>query len=163
MTSMARTDYMPPEDFWFSGTKLNYYYLGQFFATFFSKLSFVPVTHGYNLMLMMIGTFTFMLSYSIVYNLVDKFIKGKEIKGGNKFIRESSGVLGGLAVAFAGNMQYTIYRWLVPAVEKMQAKAEVSSYWFPDATRFIGYFPETNDKTIHEFPSYSFILGFTPM
>ena len=94
MTSMARTDYMPPEDFWFSGTKLNYYYLGQFFATFFSKLSFVPVTHGYNLMLMMIGTFTFMLSYSIVYNLGDKFIKGKEIKGGNKFIRESSGVLG---------------------------------------------------------------------
>ena len=62
-------------------------------------------------------------------------------------------------MAFAGNMQYTIYRWLVPAVEKMQAKAGVSSYWFPDATRFIGYFPETNDKTIHEFPSYSFILG----
>jgi uncharacterized membrane protein len=32
-------------------------------------------------------------------------------------------------------------------------------YWFPDATRYIGYFPETNDKTIHEFPSYSFVLG----
>ena len=159
MTSMARTDYMPPEDFWFSGTKLNYYYLGQFFATFLSKLSFVPVSHGYNLMLMMIGAFTFMLSYSIVYNLVDKFIKDKEIQSRNKFIKETSGVLAGIAVAFAGNMQYTIYRWIVPAVEKIQAKAEVSSYWFPDATRFIGYFPETNDKTIHEFPSYSFILG----
>ena len=32
-------------------------------------------------------------------------------------------------------------------------------YWFPNATRYIGYNPDTADKTIHEFPSYSFVLG----
>ena len=28
-----------------------------------------------------------------------------------------------------------------------------------DATRYIGYNPETNDKTIHEFPVYSFVVS----
>ena len=55
MTSMFRSEYMPPQDFWFSGTNLNYYYVGQFLATYLTKLSFVPVSHGYNLMLMMIA------------------------------------------------------------------------------------------------------------
>ena len=29
MTSMMRSDYMPPEDFWASGTYLNYYYINK--------------------------------------------------------------------------------------------------------------------------------------
>lgn len=33
------------------------------------------------------------------------------------------------------------------------------SYWFPDATRYIGFNPDVPDKTIHEFPCYSFVLG----
>jgi uncharacterized membrane protein len=32
-------------------------------------------------------------------------------------------------------------------------------YWYPDATRFIGFDPETKDKTIHEFPLYSFVVS----
>ena len=57
MTTMMRSDYMPPQDFWYSGTKLNYYYVGQFIATYLTRLSFVQVSHGYNLMLMMVGAF----------------------------------------------------------------------------------------------------------
>ena len=38
--------------------------------------------------------------------------------------------------------------------------AETAIYWFPDATRYIGYNPvNESDKTIHEFPCYSFVLG----
>ena len=36
---------------------------------------------------------------------------------------------------------------------------EGDKYWFPDATRYIGYNPETRDKTIHEFPVYSFVVS----
>ncbi len=33
-------------------------------------------------------------------------------------------------------------------------------YWYPNATRFIGYYPPNpHDRTIHEFPSYSFIVS----
>ena len=69
-----------------------------------------------------------------------------------------TGVIGGVATTFAGNMHYTVFAKLIPALQSMLG-IEVSSYWFPDATRYIGYNPDTNDKTIHEFPSYSFVLG----
>lgn len=175
MTSMMRSDYMPPEDFWASGTNLNYYYMGQYMATFLTKLSGVTVNSGYNLALMMLMAFCFMLSYSIVYEVMRLTVKLRNekrreaIRSGNENVAEigggftalvchAAGILAGTAVTFAGNMHYTIFAKIIPAVQNMLGM-EVDSYWFPDATRYIGYNPDTNDKTIHEFPSYSFVLG----
>lgn len=175
MTSMMRSDYMPPEDFWASGTNLNYYYMGQYMATFVTKLSGVTVNSGYNLALMMLMAFCFTMSYSIVYEVMRLTVKlrnekkKEEIRQGNENVNETgrgftalvchvAGVLAGVAVTFAGNMHYTIFAKIVPAVQNMLGM-DVDSYWFPDATRYIGYNPETDDKTIHEFPSYSFVLG----
>ncbi|HKL80480.1 MAG TPA: DUF2298 domain-containing protein [Mobilitalea sp.] len=158
MTTIARSDYMPPQDFWLSGTALNYYYVGQFMATFLSKLSFVGTSVGYNLMLMMIGAFTVMLPYSLAYNMILYYRRDRKQKKG--ILPAASGVLAGAAVCIAGNMHYPIYKWLVPAYQKYILKAtELYSYWFPAATRYIGYNPDTTDKTIHEFPAYSFVLG----
>ena len=158
MTSMMRSDYMPPQDFWFSGTPLNYYYVGQFLATFLTRLSFVDVSIGYNLMLMMIAAFAFMLPFSLAYNLIIRFGSIDEKKPRISAI--ISGILAGLAVCVAGNMHYPIYKWIKPTIHRIKDDVIVPySYWFPDATRYIGYNPETNDKTIHEFPAYSFILG----
>lgn len=175
MTSMMRSDYMPPEDFWASGTNLNYYYMGQFMATFITKLSGVTVNDGYNLALMMLMAFCFTLSYSIVYEVMHMTVKLRnekkkaqiskgaenvaEIgKGFTAFVCHAAGALAGTAVTFAGNMHYTIYAKIIPAIQNMLGM-ETKSYWFPNATRYIGHDPETNDKTIHEFPSYSFVLG----
>ncbi len=158
MTSMMRSDYMPPQDFWFSGTKLNYYYVGQYMAVYLTKLSFVKVADAYNLMLMMVGAFTLVLSYSLGYNVTLQFIKNRGKN--NRVIPVLGGVLSGGGVCIAGNMHYPVFRWLEPATRRffgMEAKTE--KYWFPDATRYIGYHPETTDKTIHEFPAYSFVLG----
>jgi len=156
MTSMMRADYMPPQDFWFAGGTLNYYYVGQFFATFLTKLSFVKVNVGYNLMLMTIAALTTMLSYSIVNNLVRLSLKGKELR--HRWLPGSSGTFAGLLIAFSANMHFPIFYWFVPILQELLG-LEVTSYWFPDSTRYIGYHPETTDKTIHEFPSYSFVLG----
>ncbi len=175
MTSMMRSEYMPPEDFWASGTNLNYYYMGQYMATFLTKFSGVTVNSGYNLALMMLMAFCFTLSYSIVYEVMHTTVKLRNEKrkaqmaGGDDNVTEISrgftavvchiaGALAGTAVTFAGNMHYTIFARIIPAVQNMLGM-EVDSYWFPDATRYIGYNPETEDKTIHEFPSYSFVLG----
>lgn len=158
MTTMMRSDYMPPQDFWFSGNKLNYYYVGQFIATYLTKLSFTPVTHGYNLMLMMTGAFAFMLPFSLTFNLIMRYIT-KHGKGAKAYAY-IGGLIGGAGVCIAGNMHYPIYGLIIPFFKNLKSKVKIPySYWFPDATRYIGYSPETNDKTIHEFPSYSFILG----
>ncbi len=175
MTSMMRTDYMPPEDFWYSGTNLNYYYMGQYFATFLTKVSGVTVNDGHNLALAMLAAFCFMLVYSLLYELTTLAV-GEKNKNRRKraeaqkseyrpvsgiisaLLPHISGLLGGMAVTFAGNMHYTIFAKVVPTIQEMIGM-EKDSYWFPNATRYIGYNPPTNDKTIHEFPAYSFVLG----
>ncbi len=175
MTSMMRSDYMPPEDFWYSGTNLNYYYMGQYMATFMTKLSGVTVNVGYNLALAMLCAFCCMLAYSIIYEVMRLTVtlhnekKRQAAENGDKgsweisngiaaVICHAAGALAGIAVTFAGNMHYTVFCNVIPAVQNMLG-LEVDSYWFPDATRYIGYNPDTPDKTIHEFPSYSFVLG----
>ena len=158
MTSMMRSDYMAPQDFWFSGSKLNYYYVGQFIATFLTRLSFTPVSHGYNLMLMMIGAFAFVLPFSIVYNMIIRYSEKNGKRSGA--FAGIGGLIGGAGVCIAGNMHYPLYGIIIPFFKNLTSEVKIKySYWFPDATRYIGYSPETHDKTIHEFPAYSFILG----
>jgi uncharacterized membrane protein len=158
MTSLLRSDYMPPQDFWFSGTKLNYYYVGQYIAAYLTRISLVKVADGYNLMLMMVGAFTVVLPYSIIYNVTRRYLGHQEKK--RRFLPALSGILAGAGVSIAGNMHYPIFQWLEPAVRTFFGiEASEKDYWFPDATRYIGYHPETTDKTIHEFPAYSFVLG----
>lgn len=158
MTSMMRSDYMPPQDFWFSGTFLNYYYGGQYLATFLTKLSGVSVTVGYNIMLMMVAAFAVVLPYSLVNTITHKFLEERG-KTGN-VLPVINGAIAGIAVCIAGNMHYPTFKWLEPLAKKFFAiDFKEKAYWFPDATRYIGYRPLTHDKTIHEFPCYSFVLG----
>lgn len=35
----------------------------------------------------------------------------------------------------------------------------IDSFWFANSTRYIGHNPSTHDKTIHEFPFYSFLVA----
>lgn len=172
MKAMDKSDYMPPEDLWLSGENLNYYYVGQFMATYLSKLSNVGVEYGYNFMLMLIAALSFSMPCSIVLNASFLFTSQYVPADGERKFRKTvfpyfAGGLAGLAVCFCGNFHYCIYAKIIPAVRsflKIDDMADslgysFEKYWFPSSTRFIGYNPETNDKTIHEFPSYSFVLG----
>lgn len=176
MAVMDRSEYMPPEDLWLAGESINYYYVGQYLAAFLSKVSGVGVAYGYNLMLMTLAALGFSMPFSIVNNLIrtyfadknrklrtEKAAEEKEEKKERGFIRavlpSAAGIIAGLAVSVAGNMHFLIFRYLVPLAEKLSGAEEISTFWFPNSTRYIGYNPETSDKTIHEFPSYSFILG----
>ena len=150
MAIINKTDYMPPTDLWFSGKSINYYYFGQYISTFMSKLAKVKVNYGYNLMLITLFSLTFLESFSIAYNLLLKSTSKKTIK---KRLLYIGGIIAGLSNTIAGNMHYVIYKIILPIINKN------TSYYFPDSTRYIGYNPDTIDKTIHEFPSYSFILG----
>ncbi len=171
MASIDNAAYMPAEDMWLAGETINYYYLGQYLSVFIKRLSGVDLEDSYNLALMMLAGFAYAMPYSLMSQVARDFTRrrvvntknSKEIvvEKGKFFFAPLIGVLSGLAVCFAGNMHYTIIAWValkVPFVKNLLSITR-DFYWFPDATRYIGYTPETNDKTIHEFPSYSFILG----
>ena len=49
MNKIMKSEYMPPEDIWFSGHNINYYYFGQYISTFITRISFLQVNEGYNI------------------------------------------------------------------------------------------------------------------
>ena len=148
MTSMTRSLFMPFEDMWFSGESINYYYGGQYIAAWLVKTSGIGVGVGYNIMRATVAVFSFMMPFSLCYQLTcDRLGESRKVA------RWAAGLIGGCAVAFCGNVHYILYGII------KELKDPHYSYWFPDSTRYIGYDPDLPDKTIHEFPAYSTVLG----
>ncbi len=155
LASFMRSDSIPAKDMWFSFYDLNYYYGGQYYSAFLAKVSGTSAAYAYNLMRTLIAGLAFVLPFSIAAHLI------AGIKGGRrgKVLSApaiSAGVISGLAVSIAGNMHYVLYK-LLGEVLKLPG---YETYFFPSPTRFIGHNPLiADDQCIHEFPSYSFLLG----
>lgn len=153
VNAIYRQKTVVPEDIWFMGKSLNYYYLGQAATAFLCRLSFVTPKFGYPFMLYTIEAALF----TMVFSLVSAMIHG----------RRSSKILGGLSasfmVCFAGNGHYIYYGIIVPIIEKITGNYSLRSndygYYFPDSTTYIGHNQIIEDFGKHEFPAYSFILG----
>jgi uncharacterized membrane protein len=156
MNSMLRSDYFPPPDMWYAGQPVNYYYLGQYFAAYLTKLSGISSAVSYNLMMASLFALAFTQAFNIGQFLLETFALRRASDGvlrARPMSRAGTvcGLLTGALVCLSGNLHTVIYAWLSPGG---------ASYWYPNATRYIGYNPlvET-DGTIHEFPHYSFIVS----
>ena len=158
MEAMMRSTELPAIDLWYSEGTINYYYGGQYFAVFLTKLTGSKPELTYNLMRTFVAGFAFVLPFSLVYQMAADRLGSGFLKKRSR-IPVISGLTAGAAVCIAGNMHYVIYGVIIPAVEKLTGAEEISSYWFPNSTRYIGFNPDVPDKTIHEFPCYSFVLG----
>ena len=157
MEAMMRSKTLPATDLWYSQCKINYYNGGQYFAVFLTKLSGAKVELTYNLMRTFVAGLAFAMPFSLVHQMVTDRL-GKTRSRWKKALPSVTGILAGISVSIAGNMHYVVYGQIIPFIRKVKGE-EVSSYWFPDATRYIGFNPDVEDKTIHEFPCYSFVLG----
>ncbi len=154
MAAMMRSDTLPAPDIWYGLEKINYYYGGQYYAVFLTKLTFTQVKDTYNLMRAFVAGFTFVLPFSLVWHMLRSKMGSRP---GRAWIPPLGGLLAGSAISLAGNMHYVLYGLL----GKVTGLSDPSTgeYWFSSSTRFIGHNPETSDQCIHEFPSYSFVLG----
>ncbi len=125
---------LPVTDMWQAGQTINYYSFGHFWASIWVRIWGVEPAVGYNLML----AYIFGTSMSLVF-LVCKLLSG------NKYSRASTfgGIIGALSVMIAGN-SHVIWYFL--------KNGNLNGYWYAEATRFI-------HNTIHEFPSYSFVVS----
>lgn len=172
MISMYKSDYMPPQDFWYSGTDLNYYYLGQYFCTYLAKISGVSIQYAYNLALMTVGALCVVLSYALVSRIIEVYMKeraeeyrlrGKRTIASIPLLREIiprfAGILSGCAVTFASTNHYWVYQKIGPALADVLGVDGDHGYWISDPTRYIGWQGDALDQTIHEFPAYSLVLG----
>lgn len=164
MQSALESAYFPPVDMWYPPLPINYYYFGHLMTAMLTKLSGLDLAVTFNLMLATIFALCLTMSYSIGYQLVHSSSLMVHRK---KFIALISGGLTAFLVTLAGNMQ-TIYAftrgytgedvapfWQLAwkASEFWQKLPEgMERYWYANATRFIPF-------TIHEFPSYSFVVS----
>ncbi|OGL53251.1 hypothetical protein A3K55_02055 [Candidatus Shapirobacteria bacterium RBG_13_44_7] len=161
INSILRTRFMPPADMWFTPLPINYYYFGHLVFAFLTKLSNISSAITYNLAIATVCALTFVSGFSLVSNLTFSIFKKAKI--GPILL---SGLLAALFLTFGGNL-HTVYKVAKINIQKnghllLTKDALVSAsqaYWYPDATRFIGFDPDINDKTIHEFPLYSFVVA----
>ncbi len=171
LASLMNAEYMPAKDMWFSGEPINYYYYGIYVAAYLGKLSNLSAGYAYNLDLMMICSLGFVQVYAIVAELLKWAVnehdrRKKYTDPGYQdtkpaiadFCAHIGGTIGGLAVFVAGNMHYVLYACIYPFMERVMGLEE-KFYWFPSSTRFITDSKTGDGTLIHEFPSYSFVLG----
>jgi uncharacterized membrane protein len=126
---------MPPNDMWFSGNQINYYYLGHFINAMLIKLTQLPSDIGYNLMIATIVA----LSSLATFTLAASFPFKKKETTKTKIKR---GLLATLIVNFAGTLHTATFLFKKP----------LSSYWYMDSIRLI-------PKTIQELPLYSYVVS----
>ena len=158
LQKMLVTTKLPPDDMWYAGKAINYYYGGQYYAAFIAKSMFLKTKaeYAYNLMRAVIPATMFTGVFALVKQLLDDRAKYSLIKKENATRRNMFALLSAGLSVFGGNGHYIIYGLLQPILHV----GGNDSYWFPDSTRYIGYNPVVEtDQTIHEFPCYSFILG----
>lgn len=161
VNSALRAKFLPPLDMWFSGETINYYYFGHIIFAVLTKLSSISSAITYNLSIATVAALTFTSTLSIASNLV--FLTLKKINFKKVVI---AGLISTMLLTLGGNL-HSVYKIaqidikdngkLVLTKEAITKAAD--SYWYPDATRFIGYDPDVKDKTIHEFPIYSFVVA----
>ena len=144
INSILKSKFLPPPDMWFAGKPINYYWFGHFWTAVITKISGIPSHITYNLMIATILGLMLMSTVSIVSTLFKNISRKISVKKALLV-----GLISAILLSFGGNFHTPIYA----------LKNGVQKYWYPDATRFIGYNPETEDKTIHEFPFYSFVVS----
>jgi len=154
INSILRSNFFPPLDMWFYPESINYYYFGHLQTAFLTKITGIEPYILYNIMLAAIFAFCFVGSFSLVLSFSFKYFKKLKFS-------LLAALLSGLLVTLGGNL-HTIYAFFesyngespVPfwTLKPLSLEQFGSSYWYPNATRFI-------QNTIHEFPSYSFVVS----
>jgi len=137
VNSILLADYFPPKDMWLAGENyINYYYFGHYVCAFLTKLTGIASEITYNLQLGLIFGLSIVGAFSLVSNFLYQRFGKLNIK---VFL---GAIIGSLLLNLGGNLHTVVYVF----------KKGISTYWYPDATRFIPY-------TIHEFPSYSYVVA----
>lgn len=150
VNAIMRSTSMPPADLWLAGAHINYYYFGHYICACMAKLSGLDAAAAYNLMMATLFAFTFGLAFSLAANLC--FCAGMR-KGAGRWL---AGIVAALLTACGGSLHTAVYGVLAPLLAKAGVLAgTIAPYSFVSTSRYIGFDPPTDDKTIFEFPFYT--------
>ena len=132
--SVLRGGAMPPQDLWFAGKPINYYYLGYVLFSCLSRLGLARPEVGFNLSVATVVPLAALGAFSLAFNLVR---------------RRGWALLAPLFLLGLGNFD---------AVRRCAGRGgfQGTDWWFE---MFAHGSRDVIPGTIHEFPSFSFLLG----
>ena len=153
INSILRADFFPPKDIWYASEPINYYYFGHLTGALLIKLTNIKSSIGYNLILATIFAQGITQLFSLVINIIKRYSQKLSYLKTIIF-----GLIGAYLVNLGGNL-HTIYLFTkgypnespIP-FWKILSGFNPTAYWYPNATRLIPF-------TIHEFPSYSYVVA----
>ena len=155
LKSLLRTSHLPPEDFWFAGEPVQYYYGGHLLSAILATLTFTEARYAYNLALA--GFFGMLVTAA--YGLAGAIAaeRGRSVP--------IAGVTAAFFVGFASNLETPARAllWALPdgvartlagalgvKIDGLAASPTAFSYW--DASRVI-------PGTVNEFPLFAWLNG----
>ncbi|MFB6117533.1 DUF2298 domain-containing protein [Halosegnis sp.] len=155
LKSLLRADTLPPEDMWFAGEPVRYYYGGHLLASLLARLTVTPARLAYNLALAGFYAAVVTAAYGLAATVAASQDAPPRV----------AGALGAFLFGVAGNL-FTAGRvagWLLPdavvgPVAGLLGLADANLGWTPadfyywDATRVI-------EGTINEFPLFAYLNG----
>ena len=96
LSASARAESIPPDDPWFSGETINYYYLGYLVHGSVSRMAGVPTEYGFNLALATTGSMAIVAAAGVGFNLARRW--------GTRRIAIGAAVAAAFLVVVAGNL-----------------------------------------------------------
>ncbi len=135
LNSILRSAYMPPQDPWFAGGYINYYYYGYVIVASLIKLTGIVPATAFNLALPTLFAWTFCGAVIIVYSFSRRF---------------SVALLGGYFAALIGN--FNGLAQLKGQLQALIAHLPIPAYDYWQSSRIIPF-------TINEFPFWSFLFA----
>ncbi len=75
MAAMMRSDTLPATDIWYSLAPINYYYGGQYYAVFLTKLTGTQISATYHLMRTLVAGMAFALPFSLVRQVAQDYFR----------------------------------------------------------------------------------------
>lgn len=141
MISYQKSPTLPLEDFWLAGKNFNYYTFGHFMGAIASQFWGIEIRYAYNILLGLVCGLVLMESFAVVADLVARDAGDPQSDRSKTALK--AGLIGSFIVGLGGN-GHALWYFLT--------NRTFVGYWYPDATRFI-------DRTIHEYPAYSFIVS----
>ncbi len=156
LASSARAVAMPPNDPWFAGEPINYYYLGYVLHGALTRLASLPASVGFNLALATTFSMTLTAAAGVGFNAARPWLSRRRA-----FV---SGTLAAVLLALLGNLfaarQFLDDPWATIRAGWWENRERNGIGWASSRVVFDVLTPgEPAKETINEFPFFSFLLG----
>ncbi|WP_439027717.1 DUF2298 domain-containing protein [Haloarchaeobius sp. DT45] len=162
LQSMLRADRLPPEDVWFAGERLRYYYGGHLVAGILAKLSGVEARYAYNLALPTFFACIATGAYGLAGTIADA--RGRSPRG--------AGIAAAVVVAFGNNLAPVVrilLGYLPDSLVEQYGRAAVAGIRAPTQEALDGVIGSANwgywntryvlDGTLVVSPSWEYVNG----